>query len=161
MQPTPKLRVLSDRIPWVLVFVYFYRGLRKYGRKAHTSGLHRDINVPRNFLSSRRLQKPRERTRRRTGPGAGRPPTPLGRPPRSCSQTRPTLRTKLHRTKGSRIIIQSMSVWSNGSRSLEGTIKPDPLAPGGKQVHHRVERSPRRNTSPLNKISFRLSIQCE
>jgi len=24
-----------------------------------------------------------------------------------------------------------MSVCSNGSRSLEGTIKPDPLAPGG------------------------------
>ena len=27
MQPTPRLRVLSHRIPWVLVFVYFYRGL--------------------------------------------------------------------------------------------------------------------------------------
>jgi len=27
MQPTPKLRVLTDRIPRVLVFVYFYRGL--------------------------------------------------------------------------------------------------------------------------------------
>ena len=27
MQPTPKLRVISDRILRVLVFVYFYRGL--------------------------------------------------------------------------------------------------------------------------------------
>ena len=27
MEPTPRLRVLSDRIPRVLVFVYFYRGL--------------------------------------------------------------------------------------------------------------------------------------
>jgi len=27
MQPTPILRVLSNRIPRVLVFVYFYRGL--------------------------------------------------------------------------------------------------------------------------------------
>jgi len=27
MQPTLRLRVLSDRIPRVLVFVYFYRGL--------------------------------------------------------------------------------------------------------------------------------------
>ena len=27
MQPTPRLRVLSDRIPRVLVFVYSYRGL--------------------------------------------------------------------------------------------------------------------------------------
>ena len=44
--------------------------IRKYGRKAHALDLHRDINVPRNFLSSRRLQKPPER-----------PPSPLGRPP--------------------------------------------------------------------------------
>ena len=27
MQPTPRLWVLSDRIPRVLVFIYFYRGL--------------------------------------------------------------------------------------------------------------------------------------
>jgi len=27
MQPTPRLRVLSDRILRVLVFIYFYRGL--------------------------------------------------------------------------------------------------------------------------------------
>jgi len=27
MQPTPRLRVLSNRIPRVLVFVYFWRGL--------------------------------------------------------------------------------------------------------------------------------------
>jgi len=27
MKSTPRLRVLSDRIPRVLVFVYFYRGL--------------------------------------------------------------------------------------------------------------------------------------
>ena len=27
MQPTPRLRVLSDRIPRALVFVYFYKGL--------------------------------------------------------------------------------------------------------------------------------------
>jgi len=27
MQPTPIIRVLSDRIPRVLVFLYFYRGL--------------------------------------------------------------------------------------------------------------------------------------
>jgi len=50
----------------------------KYGGKAHTSGLHRDINVPRNFLSSRRLQKPRERMGGRAGPGVGRPRSPLG-----------------------------------------------------------------------------------
>ena len=42
------------------------------------SGLHRDINVCGNFLSSRRLQKRRERTGGRAGLGAGRPPSPLG-----------------------------------------------------------------------------------
>jgi len=79
MQPTPRLRVLSDRIPRVLVFIYFCRGvIRKYGGKAHTSGLHRDINVPRNFLSSRRVQKPRERTGGRMGPGQRARPPPLG-----------------------------------------------------------------------------------
>jgi len=41
------------------------------------SGLHRDINGLHNFISSRRVQKPRKRT----GPGAGHPPSPLGRPP--------------------------------------------------------------------------------
>ena len=29
MQPTPRLRILSDRIPRVLVFVYFCRGLSR------------------------------------------------------------------------------------------------------------------------------------
>ena len=29
MQPTPRLRVLSDRIPQVLVFVYFCRGFSR------------------------------------------------------------------------------------------------------------------------------------
>ena len=29
MQPTPRLWVLSDRIPRVLVFVYFYKGLSR------------------------------------------------------------------------------------------------------------------------------------
>ena len=42
------------------------------------SGLHRDINVPCNFLSARRLQKPRERTGGRAGPGEGARPPPLG-----------------------------------------------------------------------------------
>jgi len=55
--------------------------IRKYEGRAHMSGLHRDINFCGNFLSSRRLQKPRERTGGRAGPEAGRPPSPLGRLP--------------------------------------------------------------------------------
>jgi len=46
-------------------------------------GLHRDINLTRNYLPSRRVQKPRERTGDVTGPGTGRywapalPPGPI------------------------------------------------------------------------------------
>jgi len=54
------------------------------------SGLHIDINVLHNFLLSRRLQKPRERTGGRAGPGAGRPPSPLGaRPTTGTNQAPP------------------------------------------------------------------------
>jgi len=54
------------------------------------SGLHRDINVPRNFLSSRILQKPRERTGGRAGPGQGARPPPLGaRPVISTNHVQP------------------------------------------------------------------------
>ena len=45
------------------------------------SCLQRDNYVPCNFHQSRRVQKPRERTRRRSGSRAGRPPTPLGARP--------------------------------------------------------------------------------
>jgi len=132
MQLTPRLRVLSDRIPQVLVFVYFLQEvIRKYGGKAHTSGLHRDIDIPRNYLTSRRLQKPREESGGRTEPGTRRPPSWPGGPPPCRVGSGLSFGTKLHRPKGSRITVQSMSVWSNGPRSLEGTIKPDPLTPGG------------------------------
>jgi len=57
------------------------------------SGIHRDINVCANFLSSRRLQKPQERTGGRAGPGVGRPPSPLG--------ARPALVTNQGRSRGS------------------------------------------------------------
>ena len=123
--------------------------IRKYGGKAHTSGLHRDINVPHNFLSSRRLQKPRERTGGRSGPGAGRPPKSLGCPPSYSNQSASTSRIMLHRPKGSRKTVRSMSVWSNGLDSLEGTIKPDPLAPGD------------HTSSTESKLGFQFFIQVE
>ena len=103
MKSTSRLRLLSDIIPRVLVFVYFCTGIRKYGRKAHTSGLHRDINVLRNYLASRGLQKPWERSGGRTKPGPGRPPPP-------GVQSGLSFVITLHRPKGSRIIAQSMSV---------------------------------------------------
>ena len=96
MKSTSRLRVLSDRIPRVLVFVYFCRVIRKYGRKAHTSGLHRDINVPRNYLTSRRLQKPREQSGGETRPGPRRPPRRPGRPPPCRVQSELSFGIKLH-----------------------------------------------------------------
>ena len=129
MQPTPRLRVLSERIPRVLVFVYFCRGLSGNMEERSTCRVYIEILMCR--ATSRRLQKPREWTGRRSGPGAGRPPSPVGCPPWVRIQSGPVSRIMLHRPKGSRITVQSMSVWSNGSRSLEGTTKPDPLAPGG------------------------------
>jgi len=57
------------------------------------SGLHRDINVLHNFLSSRRLQKPRERMGGRAGPGVGWPPSPLG--PRPAIETNQVLSRRL------------------------------------------------------------------
>ena len=43
MQPTPRLRVLSDRIPRVLVFVYFYRGLSRNMEKRPTRRVYIEI----------------------------------------------------------------------------------------------------------------------
>ena len=124
------------------VCVFLQGVIRKYGRKAHTSGLHRVINVPRNFLSSRRLQKPRERTGGRAGPEAGRPPC-------YSAQSESNSGTTLHRPKGSRKTVRSMSVWSDGPDSLEGTIKPDPLAPGD------------HTSSTESKLGFQFFIQVE
>jgi len=117
-----------------------------------TASIHRDINVLCNFLTSRRLQKPREGSGGREDSGTGRPPSFPGRPPSTRVQSGLSFGILLHRPKGSRITVQSISVWSNGPYSLEGTIKPDPLAPGdhtsfielklGFQFFIQVERIP-------------------
>ena len=43
MQPTPRHRVSSDRIPRVLVFVYFYRGLSGIMEERPTRRVYIDI----------------------------------------------------------------------------------------------------------------------
>ena len=43
MQPTPRLRALSDRIPRVLVFIYFYRGLSENMEKRPTRRVYIEI----------------------------------------------------------------------------------------------------------------------
>jgi len=125
--------------------------INKYGKKAHTSGLHRDINVPCNYLTSRRLQKLREGSGGRTEPGPRRPPP-------FWVQSGLSFGINLYRPKGSRITIQSMSVWSNGPYSLGGTIKPDPLAPGGESLSTLIHYSAREK-KPLIKPRATTSIR--
>ena len=87
-----------------------------------TSGLHRDINVCANFLSSRRLQKPWERTGGRAGPRAGCAPSPLRHLPCPGDQSGQVSRIVLHRLWGSRKTVRLRSVWSDGPRSFGRAI---------------------------------------
>ena len=45
MQTTPRLRVLSDRIPRVLVFVYFCRGLSRNTKERPTRQVYIEILI--------------------------------------------------------------------------------------------------------------------
>ena len=82
MQPTPRLRVLSDRIPRVLVFVYFCRGLSGNTEERPTRRVYIEILTCRAIFyhleDSRSHGNEREHDRAR-GQG-GRPP-PLGAHP--------------------------------------------------------------------------------
>jgi len=97
MQPTARLRQNSMSFG---VCLFLQGVIREHGEKAHTLGLHRDINVCANFLSSRRVHKQQERTGGREVLGTGRPPSPLGCPPCSSSQSGSASRIMLHRPKG-------------------------------------------------------------
>ena len=77
MQPTPRLRVLSDRIPQVLVFVYFCRGLSGNMKERPTCRVYieiltcRVIFYPLEDSRSHRNEREAERAR---GQGARHPP---------------------------------------------------------------------------------------
>ena len=77
MQPTTRLRVLSDRIPRVLVFVYFCRGLSGNTKKKLTRRVYIEILTCRAILfhleDSRSHGNEREAERAR-GQGARPPP---------------------------------------------------------------------------------------
>jgi len=83
MQPTPRLRILSDGIPRVLVFVYFCRGLSGNMEERPTCRVYIEILTCREIFyhpeESRGHENEWEAERAR-GPGA-RPP-PLGARPR-------------------------------------------------------------------------------
>ena len=82
MQPTSRLRVLSDRIPRVLVFVYFCRGLSGIMEEMPTRRVYIEIltyrAIIRHLEESRRHGNEREADRAR---GQGARPPPLGAHP--------------------------------------------------------------------------------
>ena len=158
MKPTSRLRVLSDRIPWVLVFVYFCSRLSGNTEERPTRRDYIEISTCRTIIlhleDSRSHENEAEAER---GPSPGRPPWRPGRPPPCRDQSEFSFRITLHRPKGSRITVQFMSVWSNGPYSLEGTIKPDPLAPGGESLSTKIHYSSREK-KPLIKPRATTSI---
>jgi len=82
MQPTPRLRVLSDRIPRVLVYVYFCRGLSGIMEESPTRQVYIEILMCRAIilhLEEFRSHGNERETGRARGQGA-RPP-PLGAHP--------------------------------------------------------------------------------
>ena len=82
MQPTPRLRVLCDRIPRVLVFVYFYTGLSENMEERPTRRDYIEILTYRAIL--RHLEVSRSHGNEREGERAREPgarPPPLGAHP--------------------------------------------------------------------------------
>jgi len=94
MQPTPRLRVLSDRIPRVLVFVYFCRGLSGIMEERLTCRVYIEIltyhAIIQHLEESRSHGNERETERARE---QGARPPPLG--------TRPRLRANQLQPRGS------------------------------------------------------------
>ena len=91
MQPTPRLRVLSDRIPRVLVFVYFCRGLLGNMEERPTRRVYIEIITCRaifpNLEESRSHENEREAERAR---GQGARPPPLGARPAAWANQAPS-----------------------------------------------------------------------
>jgi len=88
MQPTTRLSVLSDRIPHVLVFVYFCKGLSGNTEERPTRRVDIEILTCRTIFyhlkESRSHENEREAERAQ---GQGARPTPLGaRPPSESKQ---------------------------------------------------------------------------
>jgi len=89
MQPTSGLRVLSDRIPRVLVFVYFSRGLSRNMEERPTRRVYIEILTCREIfyhLEESRSHGNKREAERAQGQGA-RPP-PLGAHPGTSTNHR-------------------------------------------------------------------------
>jgi len=129
MQPTPRLRVLSDRIPQVLVFVYFCRGLSGNMEERTTRWVYIEIltcvAIFYHLEDSRSHGNEREAERAR-GQGAT---LPLGRPPSYRIQSGSASRIMLHRPKGLRKTMRLRSVDPTAHVHLEGLYKQGLTSP--------------------------------
>ena len=130
MKSISRLRVLSDRIPRVLVFVYFCRGLSGNTEERPTRRDYIEISTCRAIILHLEDSRSHGNEAKAHGAWPWAPAQETRAPAPYRVQSKLSFGIKLHRPKGSRITVQSMSVWSNGPYSLGGTIKPDPLAPG-------------------------------
>jgi len=90
MQPTPRLRVLFDRIPRVLVFVYFCRGLSRIMEERPTRRVYIEILM---CTAIQHLEESRSHGNEREAEqawGQGARPPPLGgRPGLRANQAPP------------------------------------------------------------------------
>ena len=88
MNQTPRIRVLSDRIPRVLVFVYFCRGLSENMERRPTHRVYNEIITCRAiFLNQEESRSHGSEREARRARGQGAHPTPLGaRPPAVANQ---------------------------------------------------------------------------
>jgi len=92
MHQPSRIRVLSDRIPWALVFIYFCRGLSENMERRHTCHVYNEIIMCRaiflNLEESKSHGNEREDDRAR---GQGARPSPLGARPGLGSNPNQTL----------------------------------------------------------------------
>ena len=111
MKSTSRLRVSSDRIPRVLVFVYFYRGLSGNTKERPTRRDYIEILTHRAIilhLEDSRSHMNEAEAEQSLAQGA-RPRDQGARPPFGV-QSGLSFGIPLDRPKGSRITVQSMSV---------------------------------------------------
>ena len=130
MQPTPRLRVLSDRIPRVLVFVYFYRGLPGNKEERPTCRDYIEISTHRAIFyhleDSRSHGKEAEAER---GQAQGARPEDLGaRPP--LDAFRDSLRTQCSTDLLDQGKHSTTSPTDPKTHRGGGLYKETPLAPG-------------------------------
>jgi len=87
MRPTPRLRVLSDRIPRGLVFIYFCRGLSENMVERSTRRVYIEILMCTTIIQH--LEESRSQGKAERARGLGARPPPLGARPRLSANQAP------------------------------------------------------------------------